>query len=106
MEIQASAAPTDLRWSIGTTLFGYDVSFGNASLANTYLGTSRFGESIYESTFAISGLLSAGTYYLTLANGRNSENGAVYWDQNNGPSTAYISDLGMTAPIGSESFQL
>jgi hypothetical protein len=108
--------PTSVQWSIGTTPFGSQVSSGNASLNNTFIGNSVYGYPIYESAFAVSGLLSAGTYYFTLQNAVAPPPypGAatwVAWDENDGPSgaSAYTSfpRLGLIlVSVGSESFQL
>jgi hypothetical protein len=54
--------------------------------------------------------LAAGTYWLSLQNALSIYNNAVYWDINNGPSTAYQSGYGNLAglygPTGSTAFTL
>jgi hypothetical protein len=60
------AVPT-LDWSIGTSRFASDIASGTANLTNSFLVVSG-DESYWESTFAINGAVSAGTYWLSLAN--------------------------------------
>jgi len=102
-----SGTPLSLAWSIGTTVFGSEISSGIATLTNSYL-SDYWGYSIYESSFAINGEVSVGTYYLTLSNASSSDQSYVYWDQNNGPSTAKQNLNGEPSsdPYGSHSFKL
>ena len=94
------AVPVSANWRIGTTAGGSEIASGLANFANTPLGNG-----IYASTFEISGnLSSAGTYYLTLLNGIGSNGQALFWDSNDGPSTAY--QFGGYGVITSESFQI
>ncbi|HMD99035.1 MAG TPA: PEP-CTERM sorting domain-containing protein [Terriglobia bacterium] len=97
---------TAVDWSIGTTPFGSDISSGTAALAGTFQYNNALGFDIYESTFSLGGSLAAGTpYYLTLGNLVVSFGDPGYWDENDGPSSAYTNAVGV-GQIGSESFQL
>lgn len=104
----AGGNPLSLSWSIGTTVFGSEVSSGVSSLSNSNLGISLFGFLVYESTFSLSGAVGIGTYYLTLSDASASGGGEVFWDQNDGPSTTQIAFAGdpLTPPDGSQSFKL
>jgi hypothetical protein len=106
--------PTSVDWSIGTAPFGSNIGSGTGSLTNTFQFTNSFSGSSYdilESTFPLSGVLGAGTYWLTLQNAVVPNNG-IFWDQNNGPSQAWenvYGDLSLYVgppPGGSESFQI
>ena len=105
--VDGGATPTAVSWEIGTTQFGSDISAGTATLTNTF-HNSVDGYSVYDSTFALSGVLpSAGTYYFTLLNATSSDGKGIYWDENNGPSTAAQAYYGSSStPQGSESFTL
>ncbi len=97
--------PVSVDWLIGTSPFGSDVASGTSTLTNTYEFTNGLGADIYESTFALSAAVSTGTtYYLTLQNMQTVDGSNAFWDETDGPSTAYIDDTGNQ--IGSESFQL
>ena len=99
--------PISVQWSIGTTPGGSDVGSGIATTSNTFFGTADNGVfSIYESAFALSGAVAAGpTYWLTL---QNASPVPMYWDINNGPSSAtyFENGNGPFGSIASESFQL
>jgi PEP-CTERM motif len=92
----------------GTTLF----SGSGATVANSFMTTNSYGYHIYENNFSLSALLSAGTYWLQLSNAVTPNGNGVFWDENNGPSSAYSSGLGNLAnydingTTGSESFQI
>jgi PEP-CTERM motif-containing protein len=90
-------------WSIGTSFFGSDVSAGTGTATNTFLYTNGYGYDIYSSSFAISGAVAPGTYYLTLQNATVANGDPIYWDENDGPSSAMESAVGS---IGSESFSI
>ncbi|HVS40497.1 MAG TPA: PEP-CTERM sorting domain-containing protein [Gemmataceae bacterium] len=81
--VDIGATPSSIQWSIGTTSFGNDIASGaasGASLQNTLkISNNGFGADVYESTFALSGSLSAGTYWLTLT-GTASDAGEIAWD--------------------------
>ncbi len=104
----SSGTPASLQWQIGTTPFGAEISSGTASLTSTFHNTGPYDAATYDSTFTLSGVLpGAGTYYLTLSNGRSSDSTQLGWDENDGPSTAQgrYNNTSIT-PAGSESFTL
>lgn len=93
-------------WSIGTAFYGSDVSSGTSTSTNVFQYVNGYGYEIYEDTFTInSASLAAGTYYLTLQNATvaSGSGDPIYWDENDGPSSAMES---VTGQIGSESFQV
>jgi PEP-CTERM motif len=100
--------PTSVQWSIGSATYGSDISSGTGVLSSTYQYTNGYGYDILKSTFSLTGSVAAGTtYWFTLQNAVLPSGNPIYWDQNNGPSTAYENSVGqLTPPNGSESFQL
>ena len=64
-------APVSVDWSIGTTYDDSTYGSGTGTLINTFQFTNYYD--IYESSFALSGTLSAGTYWLTLQNGVSTQ---------------------------------
>jgi hypothetical protein len=97
--------PTGVSWSIGTSAFGSEISSGTASLTSIPTGGHLYGSyPLFESTFSLSGTVTAGTtYFLTLTNISTVNNGPAYWTESGGPSSAFA---GGGNPINSESFQL
>ena len=85
----ADATPASLSWSIGTTAFGVEISSGTAALSSSTSTENAFGFLVFESSFDIAGVVDAGTYYLTLSSGSDSNQELLFWDINNGPSTTY-----------------
>ena len=99
-------APSTIVWSIGTAPFLSNISSGtSSSFTNTFLYTNDRYD-IYQSVFNISGAVGSGTYYLTLGNGTSNNNHVFFWDENDGPSTAYQTDQTSTYQIPSQSFQI
>jgi hypothetical protein len=81
-------------WSIGTTDFDSSLGSGTADPSAIQVATT-FGYPIYEESFSIPDLtFGAGTYWITLQNGVTNNGDPVYWDQSNGPSTAYQANFG------------
>jgi hypothetical protein len=83
---------------------GTVIASGTANFSNAYWGQGFGYYDIYTST--VSGLnvnLSAGTYWLELLNGTTAGSSAIYWDENNGPSTGYQNNGTGLLP-GSEAF--
>jgi hypothetical protein len=111
-----SSTLTSVDWSItsmenGGTSYGSGTVAGNG-LTQMYLSTDSYGYYIYEIT--ATGLnvgLTGGTYWLNLTNAQDSDNNAVFWDENSGvgcqsngcPSKASESETGT---IASESFTI
>ena len=69
--------PQSVDWCIGTLAFGTDISCGTAIVASTATGVSSGGSAPitnYSSAFSLPNLsLAAGTYFLTLGNGSNTD---------------------------------
>jgi hypothetical protein len=96
--------PTGTDWAIvslgSPTLFPNGTLWAGgtaAAFSNVYFGISpTYGYDLYNST--VSGLsvsLNPGTYYLELFNATTSIGNPVYWDENDGPSTAYENEIGL-----------
>lgn len=101
--VSIGATPLTTTWAIGTSAFGSEISSGVSSLTNTYWGSYANALDIYSSSFSIGGVVTAGTYWLTLTGTTTSDGFGAYWDQNSGPSTAFQT---LTGSIPSESFQI
>ena len=83
----------------GTTYFDQSVNFTQSGCV---LNTEGFSVCAESGTF--SGVnLNAGTYWLNLQNGKDTDGDPVYWDENSGPSSASNNEVGT---IPSESFTL
>ena len=101
--------PFGVTWEILTGgpdwLGGTVVASGNANFANTYWGSGFDYYDIY--TSKVGGLnvnLGAGNYWLELLNGTTLTSGnPIYWDENDGQSTAYQINTGQ---VGSEAFNI
>jgi hypothetical protein len=107
---------TNIDWSITSAPFGGDV-YGSGSGANvttlTDYGINNAGYDVTLDTFDIAPIdLISGTYYLNLQNAVTTFGDPAYWDENNGPSSAYSSSTGslmnydIAPSTGSESFQV
>jgi len=98
--------PEELSWVVSTSPDGGGTVEGSASgvsLSTSFFGTVFSDYTIYSASFSVPSLtLAAGTYFLELFNAISADSGDVYWDQNNGPSTA--DQDGTTSP--SEAFQI
>ena len=96
---------TSVDWAIldGSPQFGGSTLLsGTGALSAVLTGDHPYGYDIYTYSFSLASLaLSAGTYWLSLANAQGAY--ATYWEVSNGGSLAYHSSLG---PIQSESFQI
>jgi len=89
-------------WSIGGSAFGGATT--TAAATGTFIETNDDGYDIYTETISLGSLdLSAGTYWFTLQNAVASNGDPIYWDENDGPSSAQESAEGA---IGSETFTI
>jgi hypothetical protein len=80
----------------GTTL-----DSDTATVSQTFLSTNSFGYDLYQNTFSLpSLLLSGGDYWLALSNAVSGSSSFVYWDENDGPSAAWLSGTYLTAADG------
>jgi PEP-CTERM motif len=95
---------SNVNWAVGTTNYGTDVASGTSAVSAFFEGI--YGDGYYPIyTNTVSGLsvgLDAGTYWLTLTSA--SVPTGAYWDQNNGPSTAYQDATGQLP--GSNAFTI
>ena len=106
-------SPAGLSWAIlsssGDPFSGTPLASGSASLTtgNFSISPSGFGFGRYPIfTSTVSGLsvnLPASTYYLELYNGTAASLPNIYWDENDGHSTAFSKGTGA---IGSEAFTI
>ncbi len=119
--ISSGASPVSVSYTIGTSPFGDSVG-DLVVLGMPVVGQSGVTDSgplcndcatfvVYSVSIPISpGLtLEGGTYWLSLNGFSSSERGADgYWDESDGPSTAYIYDgaTGEDVSIGSEWFEI
>ena len=100
----SSGTPATLQFGISASPFGTDLGSGTETLSNVFQFINRQGADVYESSFTFPSIdLAAGTYWITLFNGMTTNQGPLFWDQNNGPSEAFQSP-GNSIP--SESFSL
>lgn len=109
---------TSVDWVIssGDVYNGYGTTYGSgtASVASAFQFTNSWGYYIWNNSFNLGGVaLGPGSYYLTLMNAAAGGQ-AAYWDQNDGPSTAWESPRGKLPDgeqclgpcTGSESFDI
>lgn len=90
------------------------IASGTAATTDSlFLPSNSFGDQLDEINFLLNVSLAPGTYYLSLQNAVVSNGDIGFWDQNNGPSTAYENTIGLLngnngldPPGGSESFQI
>ena len=110
-----STQPTGDGTGDGNTIPGSGgpaIASGTASTTPTlFLASNVFGYQLDEVTFPLDVTLGPGTYYLSLQNAVVPSSDPFYWDQNNGPSTAYENTIGilngnLEGGGGSESFQI
>ena len=105
--------------ALGNELTSVDMAFGSTSFGGTYntygvsnttlLGTNNYyGFAIYQADFTFPGVPWSGAGYVSLQNactagGCSAGEAQIFWDENDGSSTAYENTLGS---IGSEAFTL
>ncbi len=113
---------TSVDWAISTGPTGGGVgdgsqpsgiiASGTASTSTAFQYTSVYGYDIDLINFSLSTPVAAGTYYLSLQNAVVPSGNSSYWDENEGPSTAYenyygnLANASIPGTTGSESFQL
>lgn len=114
--VEPGTIPVSATWVIASTLpdflGGNVVASGSANFSNSLYCSAcpdNGGFDIYTST--ISGLnvsLGAGTYYLELRNSLTNfgTNVGVFWDRNDGPSTAYQDRTFSIVGIPSQAFNI
>lgn len=87
--VPAGDTVTSVDWGIDTVPGTYTDAHV-ASTTQNYLTTNVYGFDIDQETIPLSGDLAAGTYYINLDNSFVANGDTVYWDINNGPSSAYV----------------
>lgn len=104
--------PTAVDWEIGTTPFGSDIASGTSNFFNqTNMGPNFADFDIWQSSLDIGGSVHAGTtYWFSLSNATTtpvfSGDDFVYWDLNDGPSSAFQQLTDRTVAVGSQAFEL
>jgi hypothetical protein len=102
-----TASLTAVDWAITTIPSSYPIN-GSASVTTEPTGIPHVSYTILSASFSTGSVsLAPGSYYLVLQNAVSTIGGSsafVFWDLNNGPSTA-SQNTGVGA-IGSESFQI
>jgi hypothetical protein len=98
-ELLTGDTGTNVNWAIvldptniaGTTLFS-----GSAALTQTFLGPSSPGYDVDNENFTLPNgvTLATGTYWLVLTNMTTAGGNTAFWDENDGPSQAWQSNLG------------
>src|SRR5262245_4854651 len=87
--------PATVSWGIGTTAFSDNISSGTSSVSSyAFFFQSALPRDVYSALFPINGVLGVGTYWFTLHNTIAANGDAMYWDINNGPSSAMHSFFG------------
>ena len=98
-------------WAITTAPDSYPVD-GTAAVTLSGVFTNSLGYDVGTASFSLPNVtLAAGTYYLVLQNATTPLGDPTYWDDNNGPSSAYDSGIGSLQDYfftgtNSESFQI
>ncbi|HSY11065.1 MAG TPA: PEP-CTERM sorting domain-containing protein [Verrucomicrobiae bacterium] len=83
----------------GTTYFDQQINVTQSGCA-----TNQYGFNVCNEAGTFQGAaINAGTYWLTLSNGAVNLGDPVYWDENDGPSSASLNTVGT---LGSESFTI
>ena len=80
---------TSVDWGVDT-IPGTYTDANVASTTQTFLFTNQYDYDIDQETIPLSGDYASGTYYINLDNAFVSNGDTVYWDINNGPSSAYV----------------
>ena len=96
---------TGVTWSLTNTAFGTPIETGTVVGGTNIQVATAFGYySVLEESISIPDVtLAAGTYWFQLSNGQDAFDNNVWWDESDGPSTAYDTDYGQ---IPSETFQI
>lgn len=93
--------PVSLSWSIGSNPFTSDIGSGTATPLTNGSASPHSPFLVFPSSFAISGVVTTGTYWITVTQGATSAgtNQFIGWDVNGGPSTTYLN--GNSTPASS-----
>jgi hypothetical protein len=114
----AFGTPASVQWGIRSLLdtppncfIDTDCRLATSTLMNNFLFVNTSGYSVWSSSFSLPNIpLPPGTYYLTLEGGSSLEDGStrdlLFWDQNSGPSAAFLGGGLFGVPIPAESFEI
>jgi hypothetical protein len=92
--------PQSVDWEItsGNPLSGggfTELGSGTATITPAFLLNNGQGFDLYSDTISFSGVtLAGGDYWFMLSDATDTGGNPMYWDDNNGPSSAWESDLG------------
>jgi len=89
---------------VGSTSFGSNYTEQVLTVGgSTDLGPNQYGYELWQYDFSFNNVVAVpnGTSWVTLSNAVTSQGQPFYWDENDGPSSAYANSVGS---IGSESF--
>lgn len=97
---------TSVSWSITDTAYGTSLASGTSAGGPETQTATAFGYyPVLEESISIPYVtLGAGTYWFQLSEGLDAYDNNVYWDESDGPSTAFES--GGVGQISSETFQI
>jgi PEP-CTERM motif len=97
---------TTLDLAVGSSSFG-GTPQTLTGVTNTLLSTNQFGFFVYQADYNFAAIIWSGDGFVTLSNACTtsgcSVSNPIYWDENNGPSSAYENTTGS---IPSEAFTL
>jgi hypothetical protein len=63
---------------------------GTATAGNNFVSTTGFGYNLYNNTISLGGVaLASGTYWIQLSGAVTNTGDPIYWDDNNGASSAW-----------------
>jgi hypothetical protein len=100
------STPATVTWTILTGGPSWDggtpVASGTAPWSNSLWGTNGSYTIYYSTASGLNAVIGAGTYWLELSSSTATGGSIIYWDQNNGSSTAYSNSS--PSAIGSEAF--
>lgn len=88
---------TTVDWAVSSDplVGGTTYDSGTASSIASFLFTNDYGFSLIAETIAIPSLnLGVGSYWFTLQNAVVVSGGSIFWDQNDGPSAAWLTGIG------------
>jgi hypothetical protein len=93
-----SDTPETVDWAIanGNPLNGGTIfASGTATITPIFLLTNEIGFDLYSDTISFSGVtLTGGNYWFELSDASGANGDPMYWDDNNGPSSAWDSASG------------
>jgi hypothetical protein len=103
--VEPDDSMTGVTWSLTNTAFGTPIETGTVAGGTNIPVATAFGYySVLEESISIPFVtLAPGTYWFQLSNGQDAFDNNIWWDESDGPSTAFDADFGQ---IPSETFQI